>query len=208
MARYHDLALLQDASGVVLTAFCAAVAERMLDVYAGMVDEGELGWAEDSLERVWKVVAAESDSDACAVALEIIEAETSSEENCDSGSSFYAARILDLLGLALESALRPDFGKAEFVANTAETLLSSLDFALSGERTVTYRPGEQLPPPGPLVSRDVAADAEFFEVLRRAGLSVGAPVVPAAVVSEIRRVSRDVGDEYCRAVMDVISMDS
>ncbi|MFD9489417.1 hypothetical protein ACFWBX_36680, partial [Streptomyces sp. NPDC059991] len=202
MARYHDVALLRDASGAVLTAFCAAVAERMLDAYAEMVDEDESGWAEDSLAKVWEVVAAESDADACAEALEVMESEASSEEDCDDGLSFYVARVLDLLGLALESALRPDFGKAEFVANTAETLLSSLDFALSGEQAVTYRPGEQLPPPGPLVSRDVAADAEFFEVIRRAGLSVDAAVVPAAVVSELRRASRDVGDDYGRAARD------
>ncbi|WP_158713444.1 hypothetical protein [Streptomyces sp. NRRL F-525] len=207
MARYHNVALLQDASGVVLTAFCAAVAERMLDVYAEIVDEDELGWAKDSLAEVWNVVAGEADSDVCAVALEEIEAEASVEENCDLGSSFYAARIIDLLGLALESALRPDFRKAEFVANTAETLLSSLDFALSGERAVIYRQGEQLPPPGPLVSRDIVADAEFFEVLRRAGLSVDAPAVSAAVVSELRRVSRAVGEEYGRTALDVISVD-
>ncbi|MFC0847909.1 hypothetical protein ACFH04_29980 [Streptomyces noboritoensis] len=176
----------------------------MLDVYAGMVEEDESDWAEASLATVWEVVAAESDSDACAEALEVMEAESSDEEG-DVGSAFYAARILDLLGLALESALRPDFTKAEFVANTAETLLGSLDFTLSGEQSVIYRPGEQLPPPGPLVSRDVAADAEFFEVLRGAGLRVDAPVVPAAVVSEIRRASREAGEEYARAVRGVIS---
>ncbi|MEU6320983.1 hypothetical protein [Streptomyces sp. NPDC047009] len=207
MARYHDVDILRDASGAVLTAFCAAVAERMLGMYAQMVDEDESGWAGNSLAEVWKVAAGEPDSEACAVALEVIEDEASSGENSDVGSSFYAARIVDLLGLSLESALRPDVTKAEFVVNTAETLLSSLDFALSGEQAVIYRPGEQLPPPGPLVSRDVVADAEFFEVLRRVGLGVDVPVVPAAVVSELRRASRDVGDEYGQAVQDVICMD-
>lgn len=204
MARYHDVSLLRDASGAVLTAFCAAVAERMLGMYAQMVDEDESGWAEKSLAEVWKVAAGEPDPDACAVALELIEDEASSGENSDIGPSFYAARIVDLLGLSLESTLRPEFTKAEFVANTAETLLSSLDFALSGERAVIYRRGDQLPPPGPLVSRDIVADVEFFEVLRRVGLGVDAPVVPAAVVSELRRASRDVGYEYGQAVQDVI----
>ncbi|MFC4498601.1 MULTISPECIES: hypothetical protein [Streptomyces] len=149
------------------------MAERMLGIYAEMVDAEELGWTEDSLAEIWKVVAAESDSDACAEALEVIEEEAASEEDCDLGIPFYTERII----------------------------------ALSGERAVVYRLGEQLPPPGPLLSRESVADAEFFEVLRRAGLSVDAPVVPRAVVSELRRASRDVGEEYGLAALDVISVD-
>lgn len=207
MARYHNIDSLEVASAAVLTAFCAALAERMVGVYVALVDEEEARWAKNSLTAVWEAVAAESDSDACAEALEAINERADSEVEDDLGSAFYAARALDVLGLALESTLRPDLRKAELAANTVESVLGSFDFTLSRERAVILRAGDSLPRPGPLVSREQEADSAFVGLLQDVGLGVDSAVIPAGVILEMRNYSRELGSVYGLAALDVVSAD-
>ncbi|WP_141726025.1 hypothetical protein [Actinacidiphila rubida] len=212
MARHRDISVLESASTVVLAAYCAAAAERVGGIYAALVEVEESTWAKDSLRAVWGVVtsgmSSESDEDACAEALEAVEdIADSDEEEPDIGWGFYAARAIDVLGLALESALRPDFSKADLAASTMESLLGSFDFTLSGGGSVIYRAGEPLPSPGPLVRSELEADSSFLDSLQGAGLDVAAPSVPDAVISQIREHSREIGRRYMDAVREVIEIE-
>lgn len=212
MARHRDISVLERASNVVLAAYCAAAAERVGGIYAALVEVDESTWAKDSLEAVWGVVASglssESDEEACVDALEAIHDNADSdEEEPDVGSEFYAARAIDVLGLALESALRPDFSKANLAANTMESLLGSFDFTLSGEGSVIYRAGASIPSPGPLVRSELEADSSFLGALQGAGLDVSALSVPGAVIFEIRERSREISGRYMDAVLEVIEIE-
>lgn len=204
MPRSTSIEALKEASDSLLTCFCAAQAERMTGVYRAGAGSEEAAWAESSLDAVWRVAAGESDSDSCAEALEEMMESAEAEEAPDDGPPFYAARALDLVGLALESTLRPDFAKVQLAADTAESVLGSFDFSFSGAKAVVTRFGAPPPAPGPLVSRQLAEDARFFEIVQRHGL-LTAVAVPSPVVAELRRASREVGEVYTQAMIDIMS---
>ncbi|MGW1029185.1 hypothetical protein ACWD4J_36825 [Streptomyces sp. NPDC002577] len=206
MTRYRDFAFLENASDSILSLFSAAAAERVLGVYISLSPAEDGEWARDAMDLVWSAIGGDADVESCADALEVLEENEDVDEDDDGDCGFIVARSLDVVGLALSCAVRPEFAQADMAANTVETVLDSLDFMLSGERVVVTKRGDALPSPGALLSNELSVHDRFFSALRNAQLEVGSPAVPGRVVAEVREAAMRAGEINAQAAQELAAV--
>lgn len=149
-----------------LMLICAAVAERGV-AFCQVLGAGHLTWVDASLELAWAAAAGDLVQDECFEALDELEMEPQDGEDDASRPEFYVTQAIGLVGNALAVSLRPSASKAEMSINTLRSLLSMVDFKLSGEVPVIVRYGEGRPPPGQLVHMEIDAERAVLALSSR-----------------------------------------
>ena len=140
-----------------LMLICAAVAERGV-AFCQVLGAGHLTWVDASLELAWAAAAGDLVQDECFEALDELEMEPQDGEDDASRPEFYVTQAIGLVGNALAVSLRPSASKAEMSINTLRSLLSMVDFKLSGEGR---------PPPGQLVHMEIDAERAVLALSSR-----------------------------------------
>ncbi|MFE9374222.1 hypothetical protein ACFYM2_31240 [Streptomyces sp. NPDC006711] len=160
-----EIQAIPNASDSELMLICAAAAERGVAFCRALGPSEYLTWVDASLELAWAAAAGESVQDECAEALDELEMEPQDGEDDSSRPEFYVTQAVGLVGNALAVSLRPSVPKVEMSINALRSLLSMLDFKLSGENPVIVRYGEEPPPPGRLVQMEIDAEREVLALL-------------------------------------------
>ncbi|MFD9409915.1 hypothetical protein ACFWBN_23280 [Streptomyces sp. NPDC059989] len=178
-----------------LIMLCAATAERAAPFCRILGTEEQRAWLESGLELAWRMAAGEDAADDCSAMLDWLEVEDDEEEFEDADPTahpgFYADQAVGLVGESLASSLMPSGDRVETALKTVRTLFSMVDFKLSGEKPVIVRSGEERPPPGPLVQRELdAAGAALGLLSRRSGGAGQQPDALSALV-ELRNSARE-----------------
>ncbi|MFP3988264.1 hypothetical protein U9R90_12290 [Streptomyces sp. E11-3] len=196
---------LRSVSNQQLAAFCAACAERG----SGLA---QLGTPEqqDQLTRLlgvaWGVLSGGQSEESAVEVLE--EAELMFDEDDplaedDPGSpEFLVAQAILLAVNAISVCLHPDPRRAEMSGQTLETILSSLDFRMSGQQAVFVRHGEAEPPVGRLQQLEQDAQHAFMESIIHGG---GEPLDREAL-EMLRVTSAPVRDEITAAIAEVAEL--
>ncbi|MBE7699969.1 hypothetical protein H9623_06560 [Oerskovia sp. Sa1BUA8] len=166
METSSELQAIANASDSDLMLICAAVAERGV-AFCQVLVAGHLAWVDSSLELAWAAAAGEPVQDECFEALDELEMEPQDGEDDSSRPEFHVTQAVGLVGNALAVSLRPSVSKAEMSINTLRSLLSMVDFKLSGEVPVIVRRGEGPPPPGQLVHMEIDAELAVLALLSR-----------------------------------------
>lgn len=135
-----------------LQVFCLTCAERGRAIYETLASDEDVAFYNDLLELAWSSAAGNADEDDVADTFEAAEEQlaTDSDEADEEGSRFYAQQAGLLALNALAAQLNPSTRGATMSSNTLETLLSSLDFILSGEQVRIREAGQSDPPLGAL----------------------------------------------------------
>lgn len=166
METSSELQAISNASDSDLMLICAAVAERGV-AFCQVLGAGHLTWVDASLELAWAATAGEPVQDECFEALDELEMEPQDGEGDTSRPEFYVTQALGLVGNAFGVSLKSSVSKAEMSINTLRSMLSMIDFKLSGEIPVIVRYGEGHPPPGPLVHMEIDAERAVLALLSR-----------------------------------------
>lgn len=153
MARNRQLPeLLEELSPQALQVFCLTCAERGRAIYEALASDEDVAFYNNLLELAWSSAAGNIDEDDIADAFEAAEEQLAadSDEPDEEGSRFYAEQAGMLALNALAAQLNPSTRGATMSSNTIETLLSSVDFILSGEQMRIREAGQPEPPLGVL----------------------------------------------------------
>ncbi|MFJ2631623.1 hypothetical protein ACIQCJ_05705 [Streptomyces sp. NPDC093221] len=179
-----EIQAISNASDSELMLICAAAAERGVTFCRALGPSEYLTWVDASLELAWAAAAGESVQDECAEALDGLEMEPQDGEGDSYRPEFYVAQAVGLVGNALAVSLRPSAPKAEMSINTLRSLLSMLDFKLSGENPVIVRYGEEPPPPGLLVQMEIDAEREVLALLSQGSEDSAQGVIGRSVATQ------------------------
>ncbi|WP_217240483.1 hypothetical protein [Streptomyces sp. AC555_RSS877] len=161
---------LPDPSATELMALSAATAERAAPFCRVFGSEEQNSWVESGLELAWQMAAGHDVADDCSALLDSLVEDSECEfEDADPTAhpGFHAEQAVGLVGEALAVSLRPSIDRIETGFRTMRTLLSMVDFKLSGEKPIIVRSGEPRPLPGPLVQRELDAREQVLAILLR-----------------------------------------
>lgn len=151
-----------------LGVFCLASAERGRTIYEILASEDEAAYYNELLDLAWASASGEAEEEQIVESLEAAEEEllTETDEDDEENSTFYAKQAGLLVVNALATQLNPSTRSAMMSANTLQTLLSNLDFILSGEYAQIRRADQPEPPLGPIQRTEQdAQDATLARLL-------------------------------------------
>jgi hypothetical protein len=176
-------------SATELKLLSAATAERAAPFCRVFGSEEQKSWIESGLELAWQMAAGHEVADDCSAVLDSLVEDGEAEfEDADPTAhpGFYADQAVGLVGEALAVSLRPSTDRIATGFKTMRTLLSMVDFKLSGEKPVIVRSGEPQPPPGPLVQREKDAEDQVLAILLRERGVAGERCGPRSTLTELR----------------------
>jgi hypothetical protein len=186
---------LQSVSGVGLTIFALACAERGSGIFGNLADEQDREWFYRILELAWDVPVGEADENELVEVVEEFQerAESLDPDEPDS-KDFYALQSAMLAVNTIAVHLNPSPMRTETSGQTLETLLGDFDFRLSGQRAVIVRSGEAELPVGRLQQMEQTAQSATLQAV--------------VTLTDQDRVTREFLDnirEICRPVRDEIA---
>ncbi|ONI89706.1 hypothetical protein ALI22I_14505 [Saccharothrix sp. ALI-22-I] len=188
------------ASDGELVVICAAVAEHGAALCRVFGTPEQVAWVDGALDLVWAAASGEAVEDECAEALDEVELAIDEEEADTEDPAFFADQSVALVGLALESVLRPSVDKAEDALEELRSSLSSFDFKLSGAQVVVVKYGQPRPPPGPLEQSEITAQRDVLAQLASTVDESRRGVVPPSVVARIRESAEAFAAELAGSV--------
>ncbi|MDT3728946.1 hypothetical protein ROS62_30430 [Streptomyces sp. DSM 41972] len=183
---------LSNPSVIELKLLSAATAERAAAFCRVFGSEEQRSWTDSVLELAWEMAAGHDVAEDCSTLLDsLVEDDEDDFEDADPTAhpEFYAEQAVGLVGEAMATALRPSTDRIETGFKTMRTLLSMVDFKLSGEKPVIVRAGEPLPPPGPLVQRERDAEDQALAILLRQRGVKGERRGPEPTWTELRELA-------------------
>ncbi|MEU6932501.1 hypothetical protein AB4225_33765 [Streptomyces sp. 2RAF24] len=150
-----------------LRLMCAAGATRGAAFCSLLGSAEQQDWLDAALHLVWRAAAGEDVADECADTLDTLVDEDPVWQSEDPTSlpAFYADQAVGLVGEALAMSVRPTGERLDTVLTTVRSLLSMVDFKLSGEKPVIVRAGAPKPPSGPLVEKETEAEQHLVAIL-------------------------------------------
>lgn len=192
--------LLEGLPPQALQLFCLTCAERGRAFYESLASDEDVAFYNDLLDLAWSSAAGDADEDDVAETFEAAEERLASDldEAGEEGGRFYAEQAGLLVLNALAAQLNPSIRAATMSSNTLETLLSHLDFILSGDQVRIREAGEPARPLGDLqrAGRDAqevalvrlrAADAINLTTMRAEAGAANQQIVDAVTMAAERR---------------------
>ncbi|NNG85741.1 hypothetical protein [Streptomyces cacaoi] len=187
-----------------LVAFCASCAERGSAIYAVLGQDDEVQHLNELLHLGWSVsTGGHPDTDLAGIVEEFEESLDDDEADEESETTFHVTQSAFLLVNTLAVHLNPDPTRAAMSGRTLESLLAGFDFAVSGDKSRTVRPGEDSPT-GPLQQLEQQEQASFMSEFTD---GTGARITPERV-AELRSSCLSARNRYEEAVRQVFGRPS
>ncbi|WP_134715050.1 hypothetical protein [Saccharomonospora xinjiangensis] len=206
MEKPPELQAILNASDSELIIISAAVAERGVAFCRVLGKTESVAWADEALRLTWMAVAGEPVEDECADVLDNLDLGYNDDEDDTSQPEFFIDQSLSLVGNAISVLLKPDVAKVELSVNTMRTLLSMLDFTLTGEQVVIVGYGEETPPPGPLQQMEINAEREVVDLLVSLNKEGTQRANISSIIPRVKASSREFSTRLAASIEEVADL--